>query len=461
LAAGEGKRMRSRCPKVMHEVAGKPMVAHVVDVAAALRPTRMIVVIGRGADAVRSLLGERATCVVQERRLGTGHAVAQAKRALSGFRGEVLVLCGDVPLLRVATLRRLVAKHRRAGASATVLSMIAEDPTGYGRVVRGPGSKLRIVEHADASGDERAIDEVNSGTYCFDAEFLSRSLGKLGRGNAQKEYYLTDLLAVASANGAAACEVLRDAEEGLGVNSRIDLATVEAALQRRLVAEWMEKGVTFLDPASAYVGADVRLARDVVIGPSVVLVGATRIDEGVRLDGASWLKDTFVEREARLRWGIVAEGARIGRGARVGPYAHLRPNAQLGPSVHIGNFVEVKNSKIGPFSKANHLAYIGDAEIGRDANIGAGTITCNYDGFQKHRTVIGDRVQIGSDTQLVAPVSLGADAYVAAGSTVSRDVPAGALAFNDKKQLMRLGWVEKFRARAGASSTARKRRSKR
>jgi len=458
LAAGEGKRMRSRRPKVMHEVAGKPMVVHVVDAAAALRPTRMIVVLGRGGDEVRSLLGERAICVVQQRRLGTGHAVAQAKDALRGFRGEVLVLCGDVPLLRAATLRRLVAKHRRTDASATVLSMIAEDPTGYGRVVRGPGSKLRIIEHADASGDERAIDEVNSGTYCFSAEFLRRSLGKLGRGNAQREYYLTDLLAVASENGAASCERLRDPEEGLGVNSRIDLATVEAALQRRLVADWMEKGVTFLDPSSAYVGADVRLARDVIIGPNVVLLGATRVDEGVRLDGASWLKDTTVERDACLRWGIVADGARVSRRARVGPYAHLRPNAQLGPSVHVGNFVEVKNSKIGPFSKANHLAYIGDAEIGRDANIGAGTITCNYDGFRKHRTVIGDRVQIGSDTQLVAPVSLGADSYVAAGSTVNRDVPAGALAFNDKKQRVRLGWVKSFRARAGATTSARRRR---
>jgi bifunctional UDP-N-acetylglucosamine pyrophosphorylase/glucosamine-1-phosphate N-acetyltransferase len=460
LAAGEGKRMRSRRPKVMHEVAGKPMVTHVVDVAASLRPARTIVVIGRGAEAIRSLLGNRALCVVQEPRLGTGHAVAQAKRALRGFRGEVLVLCGDVPLLRAATLRRLVARHRRVRANATVLSMIAEDSSGYGRIVRGPGSELRIVEHADANDDERMIDEVNSGTYCFDAEFLLRSLGKLGRANAQKEYYLTDLIAVASAKGRAACELLRDPDEGLGVNSRLDLATVEVALQRRLVAEWMEKGVTFLDPDSAYLGADVRLARDVVVGPNVVLLGATRIGESTRLDGASWVNDTVVDGDAWLRWGIVADGAHIARGARVGPYTHLRPNAEIGESVHIGNFVEVKNSKIGPRSKANHLAYIGDAEVGRDANIGAGTITCNYDGFRKHRTVIGDRVQIGSDTQLVAPVSLGADSYVAAGSTVSRDVPPGALVFNDKKQIVRPGWVEGFRVRARGSTSRRKRRTK-
>lgn len=460
LAAGEGKRMRSRHPKVMHEVAGKPMVAHVVDVAAALRPARTIVIIGRGADAVRAAIEPRATCVVQEPRLGTGHAVAQARSALSGFRGQVLVLCGDVPLLRAATLRRLLAKHRKAGADATVLSMMASDPTGYGRIVRGPGAELRIVEHADANEDERAIDEVNSGTYCFDAEFLLRSLGKLGRTNVQKEYYLTDLIALAAAQGTAACELLRDPDEGLGVNSRADLATAEVALQRRLVTGWMDKGVTFLDPDSAYLGADVRLGRDVVVGPNCVLLGHTRIGDGTRLDGASWLKDTVVDRDAWLRWGIVADGARISRGARVGPYAHLRPQAELAESVHIGNFVEVKNARIGPFSKANHLTYIGDAEIGRDANIGAGTITCNYDGFRKHRTVIGDRVQIGSDTQLVAPVTLGADCYVAAGSTVSRDVPPGALVFNDKKQLVRPGWVEGFRARARNAASSRRRRAK-
>jgi bifunctional UDP-N-acetylglucosamine pyrophosphorylase / glucosamine-1-phosphate N-acetyltransferase len=461
LAAGEGKRMRSSRPKVMHEIAGKPMVEHVVDTAAVLRPARTIVVVGRGADTVRAALGDRAACVVQEPRLGTGHAVAQARSALAGFHGDVLVLCGDVPLLQSATLRRLVARHRRAGANATVLSMIADDPTGYGRIVHGPHAELHIVEHADATEDERTIDEVNTGTYCFDSEFLLRLIGKLGRRNAQKEYYLTDLLAMAAAKGAAACELLRDPDEGLGVNSRADLATVEVALQRRLVATWMERGVTFLDPDSAYLGASIRIARDVVIGPNVVLLGRTRIGEGTRLDGATWLKDTLVDRDVVLRWGVVADGARIARGARVGPYAHLRPNADLGEAVHVGNFVEVKNSKIGAGSKANHLTYIGDAQVGRDANIGAGTITCNYDGFRKHRTVIGDRVQIGSDTQLVAPVSLGADSYVAAGSTVSRDVPAGALVFNDKKQMVRPGWVERFRARAGSPTSPRARRTRR
>jgi bifunctional UDP-N-acetylglucosamine pyrophosphorylase/glucosamine-1-phosphate N-acetyltransferase len=318
---------------------------------------------------------------------------------------------------------------------------------------------VRIVEYADATADERRIDEVNSGTYCFDAQFLFRSLGKLGRSNAQREYYLTDLVALAAGQAAARCHLLEDSDEGLGVNSRLDLACAEAALQHRLIGDWMERGVTFLDPASVYLGPDVSFGADVTVGPSVVLLGRTSIGEGARIDGASRFSDTTVGRGTHVRWGVVADGARIADETRVGPYAHLRPGAVLGNTVHIGNFVEVKNATLGAGSKANHLAYIGDASVGRDANIGAGTITCNYDGFRKHRTVIGDRVQIGSDTQLVAPVTLGADAYIAAGSTVSRDVPPGALAFNDKAQMIRPKWVEGFRkrARGSASGPARSR----
>ena len=462
LAAGEGKRMRSRRAKVAHELAGKPLLLHVLDAASALHPDRTVVVVGKGADAVTAMFGKRATVAIQESRLGTGHAVLQARSALKGFAGDVIVLCGDVPLIRASTLRKLRTMHAHAGANATVLSMIADDPTGYGRIVRTADGGLAIVEHADATATERAIDEVNTGTYCFDAEFLFRSLAKLGRKNAQGEYYLTDLVALAAADKAATCHVLEDADEGIGINSRLDLAQAEAALQQRLIADWIEKGVTFVDPASAYVGADVRLGTDVTIGPSVVLLGRTAVGNGVHIDGASRLSDTDVGTNAYLRWGVVADGAKIAADARVGPYAHLRPGATLGEAVHIGNFVEVKNATLGRGSKANHLAYIGDASVGRDANIGAGTITCNYDGFRKHRTVIGDRVQIGSDTQLVAPVTLGADSYVAAGSTVGRDVPPGALVFNDKKQMMRPGWVAGFRARAGGDpSSSRKRRRKR
>jgi bifunctional UDP-N-acetylglucosamine pyrophosphorylase/glucosamine-1-phosphate N-acetyltransferase len=458
LAAGEGKRMRSEQPKVLHEVGGKPLVLHVLDAADQLRPKRTVVVIGSGAEQVRDVIGSRGECVVQQRRLGTGHAVLQAKSALARFRGDVVVLCGDVPLMRASTLKKLVSKHRRGSALASVLSMTVEDPTGYGRIVRD--GVLRIVEHADATSSELYIDEVNTATYCFDARFLFDALGTLESNNAQREYYLTDLVEMAAKRGKAVCEQLADADEGIGVNSRRDLATAECALQERLIEAWMDAGVTFLDPSSVFVGTDVLLSRDCIVGPNVVLAGSTRVGTGCRFDGASWVRDTIVERGTHVRWGVVADGARIGKGARVGPYAHLRPAAELAEDVHVGNFVEVKNASIGPRSKANHLSYIGDATVGRDANVGAGTITCNYDGFRKHRTVIGDRVQIGSDTQLVAPVSLGADSYIAAGSTVTRDVPAWALAMNDKKQLTRLGWVKAFRARARKDSAPPKRRRK-
>jgi len=337
-----------------------------------------------------------------------------------------------------------------------VLSAVVEDPTGYGRIVRGEhAGELRIVEEVDATDTERRLDEINTGTYCFDARFLSRQLRRLGRDNAQGEYYLTDLVEAASLEGAAACATLEDGEEGQGVNTRADLARLESLFQERMIGEAMEAGVTFLDPASAVLSARTVIGADTVIGPAVRLEGDVRIGSGCVLEGSTHLRNTVVGDGALLRWGVVADGARIGRGGRVGPFAHLRPEADLGEDVHIGNFVEVKKATIGARSKANHLAYIGDADVGKDANIGAGTITCNYDGVEKHRTLIGDRVQIGSDTQLVAPVSVGNDAYIAAGSTITRDVEAGALAFNDKPQRGRAGWVAVFRARKAALEAAR------
>jgi len=443
--------MRSSLAKVLHEVAGRPLILHVLQSAAALSPSPIIVVVGHQGDAVRAVVGEGVTTVLQSEQLGTGHAVMQARPALEGFDGDVLVLCGDVPLLRSETMQELVLEHRAAGAKVTVLSAKVEDPTGYGRIVRGKGQgELRIVEDADAAEEETMIDEINTGTYCFDAQFLLRELDRLGRDNAQGEYYLTDLVEIASNQGAAACATLEEGEEGLGVNSRADLARVESLLQERLILDWMDQGVTFLDPPSTMLSVDVRIGADTVVGPTVRLSGATVIGERCVLEGSTFLRDTRVGDGALVRWGVVADRATIGAGAKVGPYAHLRPEADLGEQVHIGNFVEVKKASIGARSKANHLAYIGDASVGEDANIGAGTITCNYDGFRKHRTVIGDRVQIGSDTQLVAPVTVGADSYIAAGSTITKDVAPGSLAFNDKPQRGRDGWVEAFRARQKA-----------
>jgi bifunctional UDP-N-acetylglucosamine pyrophosphorylase/glucosamine-1-phosphate N-acetyltransferase len=448
LAAGEGKRMRSRKAKVLHEIAGKPLVSHVLDTVDALRPSVTVVVVGHSADDVRQCVGERARCVLQAEQLGSGHAALQARKALAGFDGDVLVLCGDVPLLRVETLRALRDRHRRSGALATVLAMVLEDPDGYGRVLDSGDGAVRIVEHADAGDEERAVDQVNTGTYCFDAKFLFSALSRLGRDNVQGEYYLTDVMQAASRRRAARVLVLEDAEEGLGVNARVDLARAEAAIQERLLLGWMERGVTFLDPSTVYLSTDTAIGRDTVVGPNVMLAGATVIGECCTLQGSCFLTDTVVEDDALIRWGVVADRARIGRAAQIGPYAHLRPEAELATKVHIGNFVEVKKSRIGAGSKANHLAYIGDATIGADVNVGAGTITCNYDGLHKHPTVIGDRVQIGSDTQLVAPVTLGDDVYVAAGSTVTKDVAPGALVYNDKPQRVRAGWVEGFRRRA-------------
>ena len=447
LAAGLGRRMRSTRAKVLHTVAGRAMVLHVLEEAERLGPDRSLVVVGHQAEDVRHAVGQRAECVLQAEQLGTGHALATARQAFRGFKGALLVLAGDVPLIRAATLRRLLAKHRRSGASVTVLTTVVDDPAGYGRVVRDDKGGVRIVEDADASAAEKGIDEINSAIYCFDSAFLFRALSRLGQDNAQGEYYLTDVVEMASRRQAAAIVVVEDEAEVLGVDSRAALASAEALMQERLILEWMDKGVTFIDPASVHLSVDTRIGQDAVIGPQVRLDGATRIGRRCTLDGACHLTDTLVGDDSHLRWGVVADRARTGKSVVVGPYAHLRPEAQLSDAVHIGNFVEVKKASIGKRSKANHLSYIGDAEIGEDVNVGAGTITCNYDGFAKHRTIIGDRVQIGSDTQLVAPVEIGADSYIAAGSTITSDVAPGSLAFNDKKQRIRKNWVDTFRKR--------------
>lgn len=451
LAAGEGKRMRSDLPKVLHEVAGRAMIDHVLASARVLKPERLVVVVGDGAEAVRSRVGDGdggdLRCVLQAEQLGTGHAVLQARSALRGFDGDVLVLCGDVPLLTTSTLRSLLKQHGRNTALATVLGMAVDDPSGYGRIIREMDGRLSVVEHRDATAAQREVFEVNSGTWCFDARFMLKALAGLGRDNAQGEYYLTDLLAMASARDSAAAWVMDDDSEGLGVNSRHDLAQAEMLMQERLIAGWMDKGVSFLDPATVTLSCDARLGRDTVVGPGARIWGNTRIGRNCVLDGNCFLNDSQVGDRVHLRWGVVASGASVGKGSLLGPYAHLRPEARLDEEVHVGNFVEIKKSRLGRGSKANHLSYIGDAQLGRDVNVGAGTITCNYDGYQKYRTIIGDRVQIGSDTQLVAPVRLGNDSYVAAGSTVSSDVEDGALVFNDKPQRVRKGWVAGFRRR--------------
>jgi len=463
LAAGLGKRMRSRRAKVLHELAGRPLVCHVLAALAPLEPDRVALVVGHQADAVRAAVAELGApgmrdlrIVLQPEQRGTGHAVACAAAAFAGFAGDVLVLYGDVPLIRPATLRALLDAHRAAGADLTLVTLHFARPAGYGRIIRGPdGQVTGIVEERDASDVQRAITEVNPGLYAARAELLFRLLAELRPDNAQGELYLTDVVGLAARTGHRVHTVRAgSAEELAGVNTRAELANMETKLRAEIAERWMSAGVTFEDPATAYVGPEVTIGRDTVIGPNVQLRGRTRIGEGCRLDGTAYLVDTALGDRVHLLFGCVADGAEIGPDARIGPFARLRPGTRLAERVHIGNFVETKQAVLGAGTKANHLTYLGDCEVGPDTNVGAGTITCNYDGFAKHRTTIGARVQIGSDTQLVAPVSVGDDAYVGAGTTVTRDVPPGALVLSRVPQQEVAGWVARKRTRAARAPVA-------
>jgi bifunctional UDP-N-acetylglucosamine pyrophosphorylase/glucosamine-1-phosphate N-acetyltransferase len=453
LAAGLGTRMRSARAKVLHQLGGLPLLRYPLAALGSLEPERIVVVVGHQADEVREvaegagLPGIRA--VLQEEQRGTGHAARCALPALEGFAGDVLILYGDVPLIRAGTLRRLVDLHRQQRADLSLLTVRQADPTGYGRIVRGPGGQVRgIVEERDATADEKAITEVNPGFYCVRAEVLRPLLAALSDDNAQREFYLTDIVTLAARAGhrIVALESERP-DEVAGINTRAELADMEAKLRAETVERWMAAGVTFEDPRTAYVGPEVEIGADTVIGPNVTLRGRTRIGRECRLDGTSWLVDAVLADGVRLLFGCWVEQAEIGAAAVVGPFARLRAGTRLAERVHIGNFVETKKAAIGAGTKANHLTYLGDCEVGPDSNVGAGTITCNYDGFEKHFTRIGARVQIGSDTQLVAPVTVADDAYVAAGSTVTKDVPAGALAISRTAVRFIEGWVERFRAR--------------
>jgi bifunctional UDP-N-acetylglucosamine pyrophosphorylase/glucosamine-1-phosphate N-acetyltransferase len=457
LAAGLGTRMRSRRAKVLHELAGCPLVRYPLATLAVLDPDRVALVVGHQADAVRAAVADAGLrdlrVVVQEEQQGTGHAVACAGEAFADFAGDVLILYGDVPHVRPESLRRLLGTHRVHGADLTLATIFFQDPTGYGRILRdSEGQVIGIVEERDASDAERAIREINPGLYAVRSEVLFPLLRELRPGNAQGELYLTDLVAHAARAGLRVRTVqVERSEEVAGVNTRAELAAMEATMRTALVERWMAEGVTFEDPATVYIGPDVTIGPDTVIGPNVQLRGRTRLGEGCRIDGTAYLVDTTVGDRAHLLFGCVAEGAEIGPEARVGPFARLRPGTRLGERVHVGNFVETKQAVLGAGSKANHLTYLGDCEVGAETNVGAGTITCNYDGFAKHRTRVGARVQIGSDTQLVAPVSVGDDAYVGAGTTVTRDVPAGALVVSRVPQRHILGWTARRRARAAAA----------
>ncbi len=447
LAAGRSTRFRSARSKLVHPLAGRPLIQWLLGSLRGLAVEPLVIVVAPDGDAVRATCGDGVRFAVQAAPRGTGDAVRAAEAELAGFDGSVLLLNGDLPLLRPETLERLIAAHAAGGGQLTLATGLVDQPHGWGRIVRSGDRVRAIVEERDATPAERAIREVNVGLYCVHAPLLFALLRRVEPNNAQGEIYLTDIVALAAGDGVPVETVAIDVAEVGQINSRAELAAMEQLVRTRLVAQWMDAGVTFEDPATAYLGPDVRIGRDTVIGPHVHLRGRTTIGERCRIDGSAFLTDCTIGDDVLLRFGVVATESSIAADCQIGPFAHLRPKTRLGEGVHIGDFVETKNAQLGPGSKANHLAYLGDAEIGRDVNIGAGTITCNYDGFAKHRTVIGDRVQVGSDTTLVAPLTVGDDAYIATATTVREDVAPGVLVFNSRDQQTRPGWVERFRAR--------------
>lgn len=446
LAAGKGTRMKSALPKVLHQVGGKPMVQHVLDAATFAGATKNVVIVGFGAQSVVDALQGQAEFAVQSEQLGTGHAVMQARNELVCFNGTVMVLCGDTPLLTGELLRTLYAEHTQAQAAATVLTAIMPEPAGYGRVIRDTaGQVVKIVEHKDAGPAELAVKEINTGIYCFEAKLLLKALEGLTCNNAQGEYYLTDVIAILNGQGQKVCAVsAADHRETMGINSRVHLAEAEGIIRRRKLETLMENGVTIMDPNSTFIDSQVEIGPDTIIYPFTWIEGCSRIGANSVIGPSSRLADTIVGDDSILHF-TYAHDCTVGNHVTVGPYVHLRPHTELKDGVKIGNFVEVKNTLVGESSKIPHLSYIGDTDMGAGVNIGSGTITVNYDGKNKHRTTIEDDAFIGCNTNLVAPVTVGQGAYVAAGSTITKNVPPGSLGVARARQNNIEGWAEKQR----------------
>ncbi len=444
LAAGKGKRMRSNTPKVLHKVLGRAMIDHVLHTVEELRPHAIAVVTGHAADQVRAHVGQPRNLewVIQDRQLGTGHAIRQCENIIRDVR-DVLIVCGDTPLLRSGTLARLVAAHRQKDAAVTVLTAEIDDPHGYGRIVRNSSGRVSaIIEEKDATDAQRGIREVSSGIYCVRHALLFALLHKLGNRNAQGEYYLPDIVPLALKDGQSVETVhMENAFEMAGVNNRVQLSQVEGEMQRRIVRDWQMNGVTIETPETVRIEATVNIGVDTVIQAGCHLIGSTRIGDECRIGPYAVLVDAWLDDQVDVAAFSHIHGGNVGMGAKIGPFARLRPGAELDEEVHIGNFVEIKNSIINRGSKINHLSYIGDTEMGHHCNIGAGTITCNYDGANKHKTMIGDRVFIGSDTKLIAPVQVKSDATVGAGSIITKNVDAGGLTLSERTEQRHVsGW---------------------
>ncbi|HZK41056.1 MAG TPA: bifunctional UDP-N-acetylglucosamine diphosphorylase/glucosamine-1-phosphate N-acetyltransferase GlmU [Atribacterota bacterium] len=444
MAAGNGKRMKSNLSKVLHNLAGKPILNYVSDTVSQLEAKRKILVVGYKSDKIRELIGDKIEFVEQKEQLGTAHAVLQTKKLLSGFKGDVLILSGDVPFLTVKTLKKLLKYHQNNNFCCTLLSTILKNPKGYGRIIRDKKGELKgIIEEVDLSLEKKKITEINSGIYCFNKEKLFQALEKVTKDNKQGEYYLTDTVKVLLEEGLTVGNIIvKDYSEILGINNRLDLADASQKVYQKTLQGLMLQGVTIVDPNSTFIEQGVKIGQDSIIYPFTIIEKDTRIGSNCFIGPYSHLIDADIGEGVRV-WASIIESSIVKDGANIGPYAHLRPENVVEKGAKIGNFVELKNTIIGEGSKASHLTYLGDATIGKKVNIGAGTITCNYDGEKKNKTIIEDGVFIGSNNSLVAPVKLGKDSYTGAGSTITEDVPAENLAIARSRQKNILGWQKK------------------
>lgn len=445
LAAGKGTRMKSSLYKVLHSVCGKPMVQHVVDQVSQLEVQKLVTVVGHGAEKVQDQLGSASEFALQTEQLGTAHAVMQAADALGNEKGTTLVICGDTPLITAETMEALLKQHEESGAMATVLTAYIEEPTGYGRIVRNENGHVeKIVEHKDANELERAIKEINTGTYCFDNKALFASLSKVSNENVQGEYYLPDVIEILKNEGHIVSAYQTEYfDETLGVNDRVALSQAEDIMKKRINHQHMVNGVTIIDPNNTYISVDAKIGNDTVIYPGTIIEGYTVIGSNCEVGPHTVIRDSEVGDNTTIRQSTVHD-SKIGIDVAIGPFAHIRPQSVIGNEVRVGNFVEIKKTVFGNRSKASHLSYIGDAEVGEDVNLGCGSITVNYDGKNKFKTVIGDGVFIGCNSNLVAPVTVEDGAYVAAGSTITEDVPAKALSIARARQTNKEDYVDQL-----------------